>query len=111
MKMTKTTHRIRLTDEHLRSIMKVASAQSLNSNINELASKKRCQESVTSRQASLPVYAPGLSSFHREERRAHRLSRERRTRFSRVDRRFSRHFSFIPLSWLSLHWNFILLWF
>ncbi|KAG7525971.1 vesicular, overexpressed in cancer, prosurvival protein 1 [Solea senegalensis] len=43
MKMTKTSHRIRLTDEHLGSIMKVASAQGLNPDINELASKKRCQ--------------------------------------------------------------------
>ncbi|XP_061765856.1 general transcription factor II-I repeat domain-containing protein 2-like [Nerophis ophidion] len=45
MKMTKTSHRIRLTDEHLLSIMKVASAQSLSPDINELTSKKRCQVS------------------------------------------------------------------
>lgn len=45
MKMTKTSHRIRLTDEHLCSIIKVASAQSLSPNIIELASKKRCQVS------------------------------------------------------------------
>ena len=43
--MTKTSHRIRLTDEHLRSIMKVASAQNLSPNINELVCKKRCQVS------------------------------------------------------------------
>lgn len=45
MKMTKTSNRARLTDEHLRSIMKVASAQSLSPNTDELASKKRCQVS------------------------------------------------------------------
>ena len=45
MKMTKTSHRIRLTDEHLRSIMKVASAQNLSPNINELVCKKRCHVS------------------------------------------------------------------
>ncbi|XP_028663975.1 general transcription factor II-I repeat domain-containing protein 2-like [Erpetoichthys calabaricus] len=45
MKMTKTSHRARLTDEHLRSIMKVASAQSLSPDTDELASKKRCQVS------------------------------------------------------------------
>ena len=45
MKMTKTSHRRRLTDEHLCSIMKVSSAQNLSPDINELASKKRCQVS------------------------------------------------------------------
>ncbi|GAA6098908.1 general transcription factor II-I repeat domain-containing protein 2-like, partial [Tachysurus ichikawai] len=43
MKMTKTSHRSRLTDEHLRSILRVSSAQSLSPDIDELASKKRCQ--------------------------------------------------------------------
>ncbi|GAA6104203.1 general transcription factor II-I repeat domain-containing protein 2-like [Tachysurus ichikawai] len=45
MKMTKTSHRRRLTDEHLHSILRVSSAQSLNPDIDELASKKRCQVS------------------------------------------------------------------
>ncbi|XP_031693441.1 general transcription factor II-I repeat domain-containing protein 2-like [Oncorhynchus kisutch] len=45
MKMTKTTHRRRLTDEHLRSILRISSAQSLSPDIDELASKKRCQVS------------------------------------------------------------------
>ena len=45
MKMTKTTHRRRLTDEHLRSILRISSAQSLIPDIDELASKKRCQVS------------------------------------------------------------------
>ncbi|KAG5843451.1 hypothetical protein ANANG_G00151080 [Anguilla anguilla] len=43
MKMTKTSHRRRLTDEHLRSILRISSAQSLSPGIGELASKKRCQ--------------------------------------------------------------------
>uniref|UniRef100_A0AAZ3S7J0 SPIN-DOC-like zinc-finger domain-containing protein n=1 Tax=Oncorhynchus tshawytscha TaxID=74940 RepID=A0AAZ3S7J0_ONCTS len=42
MKMTK---RSRLTDEHLRSILRISSAQSLSPDIDELASKKRCQVS------------------------------------------------------------------
>lgn len=45
MKMTKTTHRRRRTDEHLRSILRISSAQSLSPDIDELASKKRCQVS------------------------------------------------------------------
>lgn len=45
MKMTKTSHRRRLTDEHLCSIMKVSSAQTLSPDFDELASKKRCQVS------------------------------------------------------------------
>ncbi|KAM3870127.1 general transcription factor II-I repeat domain-containing protein 2-like [Diretmus argenteus] len=45
MKMTKTSHRRRLTDEHLRSILRVSSAQSLSPDIEELASKKRRQVS------------------------------------------------------------------
>lgn len=45
MKMTKTSHRRRLTDEHLRWILRISSAQSLNPDIDELASKKRCQVS------------------------------------------------------------------
>nr|XP_046161727.1 general transcription factor II-I repeat domain-containing protein 2-like [Oncorhynchus gorbuscha] len=47
MKMTKTTHRRRLTDEHLRSILRISSAQSLSQDIDELASKKRWQPPPT----------------------------------------------------------------
>ncbi|TWW81843.1 General transcription factor II-I repeat domain-containing protein 2B [Takifugu flavidus] len=45
MKMTKTSHRKRLTDEHLCSILRVCSTQSLSPDIDLLASKKRCQVS------------------------------------------------------------------
>lgn len=48
MKMTKTSHRRRLTDEHLCSILRISSAQSLCPDIDKLASKKRCQVSGTS---------------------------------------------------------------
>ncbi|KAK0137595.1 General transcription factor II-I repeat domain-containing protein 2 [Merluccius polli] len=49
MKMTKTSHRSRLTDEDLCSILRISSAQSLSPDIDELASKKRCQVGVLSR--------------------------------------------------------------
>ena len=45
IKMTKTSHRRRLTDKHLCSIMKVSSAQTLSRDIDELASKKKYQVS------------------------------------------------------------------
>ena len=45
MKMTKTSHRSCLTDEHLCSILRISSAQSLSPDTDELASKKRCQVS------------------------------------------------------------------
>ncbi|XP_074488096.1 general transcription factor II-I repeat domain-containing protein 2-like [Sebastes fasciatus] len=45
MKINKTSHRSRLTDEHLHSILRISSAQSLTPNIDELASKMRCQVS------------------------------------------------------------------
>jgi len=45
MKMNKTSHRSRLTDEHLHSILRISSAQSLTPNIDEILSKKRCQVS------------------------------------------------------------------
>ena len=45
MKLNKTSHRSCLTDEHLHSILRISSAQSLTPNIEELASKKRCQVS------------------------------------------------------------------
>lgn len=45
MKMTKTSLRRRLTDEHLCSILRISSAQSLSPDIDQLASKKRCQVS------------------------------------------------------------------
>ena len=45
MKVNKTSHRSRLTDEHLHSFLRISSAQSLTPDIDELASKKRCQVS------------------------------------------------------------------
>ena len=45
MKLNKTPHRSRLTDEHLHSVLRLSSAQSLTPDIDELASKKRCQVS------------------------------------------------------------------
>ena len=45
MKMNKTSHRSRLTDEHLHSILKISSTWSLTPDIDGLASKKRCQVS------------------------------------------------------------------
>ena len=43
MKLNKTSHRTCLTDEYLHSILRLSSAQSLSPDIDELASKKRCQ--------------------------------------------------------------------
>lgn len=50
MKMNKKLHkRSRLTDAHLRSILRVSTAQKLTSNVDELAAKKkRCQTSGSS---------------------------------------------------------------
>lgn len=45
MKLNKTSHRSRLTDEHLHSVLRISSAQSLTPNIDELVSKMRCQTS------------------------------------------------------------------
>ena len=45
MMVNKTPHRNRLTDEHLHSVLRISSAQSLTSDIEELTSKKRCQVS------------------------------------------------------------------
>uniref|UniRef100_A0A8D0KLQ8 HAT C-terminal dimerisation domain-containing protein n=1 Tax=Salvator merianae TaxID=96440 RepID=A0A8D0KLQ8_SALMN len=45
MKMNKTSHRSRLSDEHLHSILRISSAQSLTPNSDEPASRKRCQVS------------------------------------------------------------------
>ncbi|XP_069777943.1 general transcription factor II-I repeat domain-containing protein 2A-like [Narcine bancroftii] len=45
MKINKTPHRSRLTDEHLHSVLRISSAQSLTPEFDELASKKRCQVS------------------------------------------------------------------
>ncbi|XP_067943372.1 general transcription factor II-I repeat domain-containing protein 2-like [Watersipora subatra] len=45
MKVNKTPHRSRLTDEHLHSVLRLSSAQSLTPDFDELASKKRCQVS------------------------------------------------------------------
>lgn len=41
MKLNKTSHRSRLTSEHLRSILRISSAQSLTSDIDELVQKMR----------------------------------------------------------------------
>ncbi|KAJ8375466.1 hypothetical protein SKAU_G00060460 [Synaphobranchus kaupii] len=41
MKLNKTSHRSRLTDEHLHSILRISSAQSLTPNIDELVQKMR----------------------------------------------------------------------
>ena len=47
MKMNKTSHRSRLTDEHLHSILRISSAQNRTPNIDGLASKKRCHVAWT----------------------------------------------------------------
>ena len=41
MKLNKTSHRSRLTDQHLHSILRISSAQSLTPNIDELVQKMR----------------------------------------------------------------------
>ncbi|KAF7709765.1 general transcription factor II-I repeat domain-containing protein 2-like [Silurus meridionalis] len=43
MKMNNTPLRSRLTDEHLHLILRISTAQSLNPDIDALASKKRCR--------------------------------------------------------------------
>ncbi|KAI7811513.1 putative general transcription factor II-I repeat domain-containing protein 2A-like, partial [Triplophysa rosa] len=45
MKLTKTSHRSRLTDEHLVSVLKVAMARDINPRIDKIISKKRCRVS------------------------------------------------------------------
>ncbi|XP_063735205.1 general transcription factor II-I repeat domain-containing protein 2-like [Eleginops maclovinus] len=45
MKINKTSHRTRLTDEHLHSILRISSAQSLTPDIDELVTKIRHQVS------------------------------------------------------------------
>ncbi|XDV39475.1 hypothetical protein PO909_008719 [Leuciscus waleckii] len=45
MKLTKTSHRSRLTDQHLVSVMKVAMAKDINPRIDEMVSRKRCRVS------------------------------------------------------------------
>ena len=45
MKINRTSHRTRLTDEHLHSILRISSAQSLIPDIDELISKMRHQVS------------------------------------------------------------------
>ena len=52
MKLNKTSHRSYLTDEHLHSILKISSAQSLTPNIEELALKKRYQLSGSGTRAN-----------------------------------------------------------
>ncbi|XP_065098135.1 general transcription factor II-I repeat domain-containing protein 2-like [Paramisgurnus dabryanus] len=45
MKMNKTAHRSRLSDEHLHSTLRVSTAQKLTPNMTKLVAKKRCQTS------------------------------------------------------------------
>ncbi|XP_072239317.1 general transcription factor II-I repeat domain-containing protein 2-like [Leuresthes tenuis] len=45
MKINKTAHRSRLTDEHLLSILRISTTQDFTPNLNELVAKKRCQVS------------------------------------------------------------------
>lgn len=45
MKINKSSHRSRLTDEHLSALMKVTAAQEITPEIDKLASLKRCQAS------------------------------------------------------------------
>lgn len=45
MKINKSSHRSRLTDQHLVSVLKVATAQDFKPRIDHLMSKKRCQVS------------------------------------------------------------------
>ena len=51
MKINKTSHRSRLTDEHLQSIMRISMTQNITPNINELVAKKRCQTSSSDKLA------------------------------------------------------------
>ena len=53
MKINKTSHRSRLTDEHLQSILRISATQSLTPNINKLVSMKRCQTSSSDKVAPL----------------------------------------------------------
>ena len=45
MKVNKTPYRSRLTEEHLHSVLRISSAQSLTQDFDEPASKTRCQVS------------------------------------------------------------------
>lgn len=45
LKVNKSTHRSRMTDEHLKSTMRIASAQELKADISSLVAAKRCQVS------------------------------------------------------------------
>jgi hypothetical protein len=51
MKINKTSHRSRLTDEHLQSIMRISMTQNITPNINELVAKKRRQTSSSDKLA------------------------------------------------------------
>ena len=51
MKINKTSHRSRLTDEHLQSILRISITQNLTPNINELVANKRCQTSSSDKLA------------------------------------------------------------
>ncbi|KAK0141890.1 General transcription factor II-I repeat domain-containing protein 2B [Merluccius polli] len=42
MKLKKTSHRSRLTDQHLVSVLKVAIAKDIKPRIDEIISQKRC---------------------------------------------------------------------
>ena len=52
MKINKTSHRTRLTDKHLHSILRISSAQSLTPDIDELITKIRHQASGSDKWAS-----------------------------------------------------------
>ncbi|KAM4620367.1 general transcription factor II-I repeat domain-containing protein 2 [Polymixia lowei] len=51
MNINKTSHRSRITDEHLQSILRISTTQNLTPNINELVAKKRCQASSSDKMA------------------------------------------------------------
>lgn len=51
MKINKTAHRSRLTDEHLQSILRISTTQNLAPNVNKLFAKKRCQASRSDKTA------------------------------------------------------------
>lgn len=51
MKLNKTVHRSRLTDEHLQSILRISATQDLTPNLNEIVAKKRCRASSSDKMA------------------------------------------------------------
>ncbi|MBN3286690.1 GT2D2 protein, partial [Polyodon spathula] len=51
VKINKSAQRSRLNDKHLHSVLKIASAQNMNPDIDKLVSRKRCQISSVSENA------------------------------------------------------------